>query len=42
MRAENEEFSVQVRSENAREAFAAFLERRPPNFNRTTKSATAA
>jgi enoyl-CoA hydratase/carnithine racemase len=42
MKAENEEFSVQVRSEDAREAFAAFLAKRPPTFNRTAKSATAA
>ncbi len=31
---ENEEFSVHVRSAEATEAFAAFLEKRPPNFSR--------
>jgi enoyl-CoA hydratase/carnithine racemase len=42
MKLENEEFSAQVRSQEAREAFAAFLQKRPPNFARTMKSATAA
>jgi len=36
---ENEEFSVRVRSAEAKEAFNAFLEKRRPNFAKTNKTA---
>ena len=41
MKLENEEFSVLVRSDDAKEALTAFLEKLP-DFTRTVKSATAA
>ena len=42
MKLENEEFSVLVRANDAKEALTAFLERRSPDFTQTARSATAA
>ena len=41
MKVEGEEFASRVRSAEAREAFTAFLEKRPPNFTRTKEPAAA-
>jgi len=42
MKAENEEFSVQVRSDDAREAIRAVIEKRPPRFAGNMKSTSDA
>jgi enoyl-CoA hydratase/carnithine racemase len=42
MTAENETFSVRINSEEAKEALTAFLEKRAPNFARTSKPVAAA
>ena len=42
MALENKEYSVLTRSNDAKEAFAAFLGKRAPDFNRTRKSTPAA
>jgi len=41
MKVENKEFAVRVRSDEANEAFAAFIEKRRPDFTRTKATATA-
>src|ERR1700686_1481475 len=40
MKAENEEFASRVRSADTKEAFTAFLQKRPPDFTRTKETAT--
>jgi hypothetical protein len=41
MKAENEAFSVQVRSEESKEALTSFLEKRPPDYTKARKTVAA-
>jgi enoyl-CoA hydratase/carnithine racemase len=41
MKVENEEFALRVRSAEAREAFKAFVEKRPPDFTQIKEPVTA-
>jgi len=41
VKAENEEFAERARSADAKEAFSAFLEKRPPNFAKTAAPVAA-
>jgi enoyl-CoA hydratase/carnithine racemase len=41
MKEENEEFAARVRSADTKEAFAAFLQKRAPDFTRTKESVTS-